>query len=659
MCGLIGLIDNFTESNSEYLAAIRMALQEQIHRGPDQQSVQNHGKFTAGFARLSIVDLEGSPQPQRWGPPQQQNRYTAIFNGEIYNYKQLRNHLKTRFGTQYSTQGEAEVLIAAYHHLGKNMLSELKGMFAFLIWDSATEKLFGARDHFGIKPLYITQNSEYTAFSSESKSLSALNRNLKPLETNYRGNKQTAKLVFRETKKQNKYVNSVTEEQLSQYLYFQYVPEPKTLDAAIQKIAPGTAFEVNSDGNYKDWKYFEPTFSPIQTSRKSKTASHKNLVERISEVLDDSVKAHLQADVPVGSFLSGGIDSAAIVSIASKYAPDLTTYTAGFEAQGYSEIEVAAETARVLDLEHKTVIVSMEDVIETLPKIVTHLADPVADPALVPLYFVAQEAAKDVKVVLSGEGADELFGGYNIYREPSSLKLFSHLPKPMRRLSNLLSQLIPAGIPSKSLLHRGSQTLEERYYGNARNFTADQVQKLLASPRLNTDVSKIVDPLYARSKCWDPVARMQHIDIHTWLTGDILLKADRMTMAHSLELRTPFLDRDVFEVAKLLPQEMKISPKTTKLALRQALSGIVPEHVVQRRKLGFPVPVRKWLRTSQMRSWVEQIISAAETDHLINKQTALKLIKEHYDGRADHSRKIWVVLIFSLWHQHFAEDRPG
>jgi asparagine synthase (glutamine-hydrolysing) len=364
----------------------------------------------------------------------------------------------------------------------------------------------------------------------------------------------------------------------------------------------------------------------------------------------------MRADVTVGAFLSGGIDSTAIAALARLHNRDLITFTTGFERPGYSEVDVAAESAAAIGVRHVVRTVKPDEMIEVLPLIVWYLDDPVADPALVPLWFIAREARKHVKVVLSGEGADELFGGYAIYREPLSLAPFEKVPGAVRRAMGLVSQTLPDGLRGKDLLRRGALPLEQRYYGNARIFRDDQLRAVLREFDPAVGHRDVTAESYATSAGWDPVSRMQHVDLFTWLRGDILVKADKMTMANSLELRVPFLDPEVFRVASRIPLEEKITRETTKHALRRALAQIVPPHVLNRPKLGFPVPIRDWLR-SEMYDWARSVISDAGTGDLIDTTAALRMLDDHRDGVLDHSRRLWALLVFMLWHGIFIEGR--
>lgn len=599
---------------------IRRGMELARHRGPDDTEIWSDERACLGFNRLSIIDIEGSRQPLRWGPPEDPDRYWMVFNGEIYNYLELRAGLAADDHAVFHTQGDGEAIVAGYHYHGAEWVSRLRGMFAFVIWDSRDRVAFGARDYFGIKPLYLARTDDGFGLASEAKSLHELVG-----------------------------VPEVDARALQHYLVLQYVPEPATLDAHITKVESGCSFTI-ADGRFTQTRYFRPRFDsiPIRTPE-----DQQDLYDRILRVLDDSVAKHMRADVTVGSFLSGGIDSTAIAALAKRYNPNLLTFTAAFKVDGYSENDVAEESARAIGVQHYTRWVTEEELTQTLPLIIWYLDDPVADPALVPLYFVANEARKHVKVVLSGEGADELFGGYTIYHEPASLRPITTLPNPLRRGLAAVGRALPDGVRGKDMLRRGALDLEERYYGNARIFREDQLSGgLLRTYNPVVSFREVTDPVYAASKGWDPTQRMQHLDLFTWLRGDILVKGDKMTMANSLESRVPFLDKEVFEVARQIPASEKISHGTTKYALRRALEKVVPAHVLNRRKLGFPVPTRVYLRGDSY-AWARQIILDSPTQEFIDPQAVLKLLDDHRAGVADHSRRIWTVLVFMLWYDIF------
>ncbi|MQY21352.1 asparagine synthase (glutamine-hydrolyzing) [Nocardia macrotermitis] len=627
MCGLLGFL-TADVATDEVVHQVYEALQCGRHRGPDERGTWHDEHIILGFNRLSIIDIEHSHQPLRWGPPESPERYALAFNGEIYNYLELREQLTAEHDAQFRTEGDGESIVAAYHFWGTEAFSRLRGMFAFAIWDTETRQLVIARDRFGIKPLFVATGPGGTAYASEKKSLLEL---LGPLGLS----------------------RTIDVRAVEHYTVLQYVPEPETLHADVRRLESGCYATLTPGEQPKITRYFEPRFRVRPFAANSAEQRYRE----IADVLRDSVAKHMRADVTVGAFLSGGIDSTATAALAIQHNPNLLTFTSAFEREGYSEADVAAETAEAIGAKHFIRMVSPEEYAAAIPEIVWYLDDPVADPALVPLYFVAKEARKHVKVVLSGEGADELFGGYTIYREPLSLKPFEYLPRGARKLLGKLSDRIPEGTRGKSLLHRGSLPLEERYYGNARSFSDAQLRSVLRDFRPEWTHQDVTAPIYARSRGWDPVARMQHLDLFTWLRGDILVKADKMTMANSLELRVPFLDPEVFAIAEQLPYEQKITPETTKYALRRALEEIVPPHVLHRPKLGFPVPLRHWLRGPELYDWAAGQIAESQTDHLLNKAAITAMLEAHRTGTVDHSRRLWTVLVFMVWHGIFVEDR--
>ena len=637
MCGLLALVrDPSAAVTAETVDAVSESSHLMRHRGPDEPgtwsdigaagSATSGGAVVFGFNRLSIIDIEHSHQPLRWGPPDEPGRYMLVFNGEIYNYLELRAELAAEHDAVFATDGDGEAIIAAYHYWGADALNRLRGTFAFALWDTERHELFCARDPFGIKPLFMATGPGGTAVASEKKCLLDL--------------AETLGIDL-----------GIDERAVQHYTVLQYVPEPETLHRGIRRLESGCYAMIRPGQAPEITRYFVPRFAAVPFVNGSEQARY----DEITAVLEDSVAKHMRADVTVGAFLSGGIDSTAIAALAIRHNPRLITFTTGFEREGFSEVDVAVASAEAIGARHVSKVVSPAEFVEALPEIVWYLDEPVADPALVPLFFIAREARKHVKVVLSGEGADELFGGYTIYREPLSLKPFEYLPGRLRRSMRKVSAPLPEGMRGKSLLHRGSQTLEERYYGNARSFNDPQLQAVLKIFRPEWTHTDVTATVYEQSRDWDPVARMQHIDLFTWLRGDILVKADKMTMANSLELRVPFLDPEVFAVASRLPLDQKITRTTTKYALRRALEPIVPSHVLNRPKLGFPVPIRHWLQAGELLDWAHEMLATSQTDELIDIPAVRRMLDEHLAGTSDHSRRLWTVLIFMLWHAIFVE----
>ncbi|SDK63233.1 asparagine synthase (glutamine-hydrolysing) [Glycomyces sambucus] len=613
MCGFVVCAGDPAEPAGGDLPALLELLD---HRGPDETASDPPGRrVRMGFKRLAIIDTAGSHQPMRTGD----GRLSIVFNGEIYNYLELRDELVREHGAVFATRGDTEVILAGYRHWGPDVLHRLRGMFAFVLHDAEADLLFAARDPFGIKPLYWTRRGGAVWLASEKKALPGLDR------------------------------DRVDPDALAHYATFQYVPEPATLHQGVHRFEAGHSALFRPGAEPRPVRYFQPLFKP------AKVTDEERLHRDIEAALRESVRLHMRSDVPVGALLSSGIDSTAVAALAREVNPGLLTFTAQFTDPGlYDELEVASQSAAQLGLANIPAPVSAEDVMRELPAIVWHLDDPVADPALVPLYFVAKKAAEHVTVALGGEGADEFFGGYTIYREPKSLKPVTALPDSAKHLLQRVSRALPEGVKGRGFLERGTAEIEERFVGNAKIFTGEAKARLLRRP--GPDVREVTGPVWDESAHLDPVSRMQYLDLRTWMRGDILVKADRMSMAHSLEVRVPFLDRGVWEVASRIPAEHRLSGAQTKTAMRRALARIVPPAIVERPKLGFPTPHRQWL-AGPMFDWTDQILAEAACGHLLDLDYARGLLREHRDG-ADHARKVWAVLVFCLWYGQIGAAPP-
>lgn len=615
MCGFVGCIhgSDLNDHDLDYEKKIKEMNKLIVHRGPDDEGFFFDDHISFGFRRLSIIDVEKGHQPLSY----ENERYWIVFNGEVYNYIELRDELIAD-GLTFETDSDTEVIIATYAKYKEKTAERLRGMFGFVIWDKVEKLVYGARDHFGIKPFHYAEEDGNIYFASEKKS------------------------IYEILKK--KEINPVA---LQNYLTFQFVPDPETLTENIHRLPPGHYFTKPLNGEMEITRYWEATFAPIQKSE-------DEFAKAIKDVLYDSVEKHMRSDVTVGSFLSGGVDSSIIVAIAREFNPKIKTISVGFEREGYSEIDVAKETADRLNVENISEIITAQQFMDEFPRFVWHMDDPLADPAAVPQFFLAEIARKHVKVALSGEGADEVFGGYTIYNEPNSLKRIDSLPSGLKKGLNQLAKIMPEGMRGKSFIQRGTTPMEQRYVGNAKIFEEAEKKKLMVNYLAGHPYQNVTKPFYDRSKGYDPIDRMQYIDIHTWLNGDLLLNADRTTMAASLELRTPFLDKEVFKVARELPSDIRIANGTTKYILRKAAESFVPDNVLYRKKLGFPVPIRHWLK-DEMNSWVKGIIADSQTDHLINKSYVLGLLEDHCAGKLDNSRKIWTVITFMVWHKLYVE----
>jgi asparagine synthase (glutamine-hydrolysing) len=605
LCGFFAV----WQKGARYMQSdMRQATERLAHRGPDEEAYAEHRPVSFGFRRLRIID------PARGGQPMYNEDGTLclVFNGEIYNYLQLRDELIQK-GHVFKSDSDSEVIVHLYEEEGEECLRRLRGMFAFCLYDMARGLLFGARDRFGIKPFYYTETPAVFAAASEAKALIDV--------PGYQGGVNAAALPH--------------------YLTFQYVPEPETMFKNILKLPPAHSFTYR-DGVMKIKRYWDIEFKPA-------AGPLEEYLEGTRTVLREAVKLHTQSDVPWGAFLSGGIDSTVIVALLRELG-QVSTFSVGYADTAYSELSEAAETARHLETEHEEYLISPEEFWRHLPRLVWHLDDPVADPAAISLYFVARLARRKITVTLSGEGADEVFGGYAIYREPYSLRPLSWLPRPV---TGAAARLLPGFVPGKNYLRRAATPLEERYFGNACIF-GEEEKKLLLKNRNFPPATAVTEPLYAATRGLDDVARMQYIDLKTWMVGDILVKADKMTMANALELRVPYLDHRVFEFAATIPARYKVHGGLTKYVLRRAFSDMVPPAAVNRPKRGFPVPTRVWLRGPLQKEAAGLVLDKSMAAYF-HRSRLRKLLDDHAAGRSDNSRKIWTLLIFALWLDRFAQ----
>jgi len=593
------------------------AARRMTHRGPDDDGVFADGPIALAARRLAVMDPSAAGhQPMR----SSDGRFWMVYNGEIYNHGELAQRLRAR-GVQLRGKSDSEVLLEMFAAEGKDALRRLRGMYAFAIWDTRNQELFCARDPFGIKPLYYTlaEGGNQLRFASERKALLGAGE-----------------------------VSVIDPDALRRYLSFQYVPPPATMTPPVRSLPPGHFMVARLGGPVDVFRYWRPVLRPAKSPA-------VDTPERILAVLRESVTTHLRSDVPLGAFLSGGVDSAAICALAAESRPGMLTFTAGFARPGYSEIEQAQETAAALGLKSVPYVITAQEFAARLPQIIWQLDDPMADAAAIPLWFVAREARRHVKVVLSGEGADELFGGYGVYYQPSVVRAATRLPGWGRNSAGAMAARISPGQRGKGLLQRISLPLRDRYIGNAHVFSGAEVNLLTRYG--GGTVFDVTDPLFdqAASAGLDDVATMQLVDINTWLPGDILVKADRAAMAHGLELRSPFLDREVMAVASRLSRAEKTAAGTTKFALREAVGGLLSQAAAERRKLGFPVPIGHWFR-GELSGYAEQVIHEARTEEWLDKREVLNVLRQFRAGDPEVPwRRLWVLLVFSLWHQIYVE----
>jgi len=580
------------------------------HRGPDDSGFQEWPDAGLVFRRLALLDLPGGNQPA----PDEQRRYWSVFNGEIYNHVELRAQLLA-LGHELRGTGDAELIPHLFEQWGPQMLERLRGMFAIAVYDRAKGELFLARDPFGIKPLYWAVSGGRLGFASEVRALRAVG--LVPDEP-----------------------DPVA---VADYLAFGYVPDPATMWAGVSMLPAGhTLLFRGSQVTVRRW--WQVSLAPDK---------HRALSEAGAEVLDvvdGSVAAHLSADVPVGAYLSSGVDSSLLVALAARRQA-LDTFSIGFEGSHgvHSELSAARSLAAQLATRHHEQVVSAADYWLELPRIIASQEEPLADPSAPALWFLARSAAKHVKAVLSGEGADELFAGYPIYREPNALSPVTRLPAGARMLLRRLSARLPAGRPGRGFLERATTPLEGRFLGNAPLFSDAVVAQLMGASRQAAGrvAADVVAPLYQGTEGLDDVARMQVVSCQTWLPSSILMKADKMSMAHSLEVRVPYLDREVFAVARQLPERLRIRGTETKVTLRAAAAQVLPADVAARPKLGFPVPFRAWM-TGAVAPQVRELFAQGD-DAVLDRMALLQLFDQ--PGGPARERQMWSVMTYLLWRR--------
>ncbi|WP_458398750.1 asparagine synthase (glutamine-hydrolyzing) [Anaerotignum sp.] len=607
MCGFCGFTGQIA-TPEEILEKMKNKI---IHRGPDSGGSHIDNGIAMGFRRLSFLDLEGGHQPIY----NETRDMVITFNGEIYNHQEIREELIAK-GHVMGSGADTEVLIHGYEEWGEDILQKLRGMFAFVIWDKKNETLFGARDFFGIKPFYYTIANGNFIYGSEIKSI----------------------LEHPDVKKE---VNPVA---LENYLTFQYSVLEETFFKGIFKLMPAHCFTFKN-GKLDIKRYWEPVFEPDHSK------SLDQWVDEIDAAMQDSIQAHKIADVEVGSFLSSGVDSS---YVAACFKGD-KTFTVGFDYQNYNEIDYAKALSEKIEIDNYSHLISEQEYWDSIGNVQYHMDEPLADPSAIALYFVARTAAEHVKTSMSGEGADEFFGGYNIYREPHDLLPLTRLPRPVRKGLGAMAQKLPK-MKGKNYLIRGSKDLQERFIGNAFMLNEQERERILKHPTGKFHHTQLTKPFYDKVKHLDDVTKMQYIDIHFWLIGDILLKADKMSMAHSLEVRVPFLDRVVFDVARRVPTEHKVTKENTKFAMRQAAHRYLPDMVAEKKKLGFPVPIRVWLKEDKYYNIVKEAFHSPAAQEYFKTEEIMKYLDDHKAGKADNSRKIWTVYMFLVWHKQFFEN---
>lgn len=610
MCGIAGFMGQ-VENRAD---VIRNMTEVITHRGPDSDGFFTDDNISMGFRRLSIIDLGAGHQPIY----NEDKSLVLTFNGEIYNYKDLRKELIAK-GHKFYTDTDSEVLVHGFEEWKEDMLPKLRGMFGFAIYNTKDNSLFIARDFFGIKPMHYTQIGNDFVYASEIKSI----------------------LEY------PKFEKKFNRKALDSYLSFQYAVPPETFFEGVYCLMPGH-YLWYKDGEVETTRYFEARFNPDEEM------TEEEAVDRIEKVFENSVNAHKIADVEVGCFLSSGVDS----SYVSTYFADQKTFTVGFDfGEKYNEISWAKNLSEKIGVEHHTHLISSEEFWDAVPTVQYHMDQPLADPSCIALYFVSRLASHYVKVVLSGEGADELFGGYTCYNDPRVFKIYQTIvPHCIRKAIRAICRKLP-DIKGRDYLIRACDKLEERYIGNAFMYDYKQKQELLKDPSIATRPQDLTRKYYYRCRKYDDVTKMQYLDINMWMVGDILLKADRMSMANSLELRVPFLDKEVFKVASSLPTKLRCNKHNTKYAMRKAAVRHMPEATAEKEKLGFPVPTRVWLRDEKYYNVVKTKFKGKTAEKFFNTDVLVSWLDSHFSGKEDNSRRVWTIYVFLVWYDiYFGED---
>ncbi len=609
MCGICGFTGQVTDRDS----VIKSMTEVITHRGPDSDGFFTDEHIAMGFRRLSIIDLSQGHQPIY----NEDKTLVLTFNGEIYNYKALRRELVSK-GHSFRTDSDSEVLVHGFEEWQEDLLPRLRGMFGFAIYNTVDNSIFIARDFFGIKPMHYCQIGEDFVYASEIKSI---------LE-------------------HPNFVKRFNRKALDTYLSFQYAVPPETFFEGVYCLMPGH-YLWYKDGEVETTRYWEARFNPDED------LSEEEAVDRIEKVFENSVNAHKIADVEVGCFLSSGVDS----SYVSTYFADQKTFTVGFDfGEKYNEISWAKGLSEKIGVEHHTHLISSEEFWDAVPTVQYHMDQPLADPSCIALYFVSRLASHFVKVVLSGEGADELFGGYTCYNDPRVFKMYQKIvPHFLRKAIRAICRKLP-DIKGRDYLIRACDPLEQRYIGNAFMYDYNDKKAMLKDPSIATPPQDYTRKYYYRCRKYDDVTKMQYLDINMWMVGDILLKADRMSMANSLELRVPFLDKEVFKVASTLPTRLRCNKHNTKYAMRKAAVRHMPEETAEKEKLGFPVPTRVWLRDEKYYNIVKKKFTGKTAEKFFNTEPLVAWLDEHFTGKEDNSRKIWTVYVFLVWYDIYFDE---
>ena len=611
MCGFAGYIHNYGTFDKEEV--IHKMADRIKHRGPDDAHYYIDDGIALGFRRLSIIDLEGGRQPIL----NEDGSLVLLFNGEIYNYQELREEL-IKAGHVFTTKTDSETILHGYEEYGKKILDRLRGMFAFIIWNKNTKELFGARDIFGIKPFYYYKKGKEFMFGSEIKSFLSHPNFEKELD----------------------------EDMIPLYLSYEYSPDERTIFKNVFKL-PGAHCFTYKNGELKVERYYKIEYK-IEDDK-----SLEYWEDAITKEFTESVSMHQIADVEVGCFLSSGVDSSYVVKEISKGTKKVKTFSVGYEEEKYSELPYAQDFSNVIGVPNIANKVSADEFFDAVPEIQYYMDEPLPNPSEIPLYFLAKNARRYVKVVLSGEGADELFGGYPMYLAGGHFDHYSHkVSRPVRKVLGTVAKHCP-NFKGKNFLVRGAMESYQRFMRANYVFQSAERQKFLKRPIASKVPEEYSKRYFDEVSNLDEPTQLQYVDMHTWMIYDILLKADRMSMANSLELRVPFLDKKMLELSTRIPSRYRAANETTKIALRGAAIKQLPERTANKKKLGFPVPLNDWLREDKYYNKVKAAFQSDIAEKFFVTSELIKLLDDHKSGKALNMQKIWSFYTFILWYEQF------
>lgn len=611
MCGFAGYIHNYGTFDKEEV--IHKMADRIKHRGPDDAHYYIDDGIALGFRRLSIIDLEGGRQPIL----NEDGSLVLLFNGEIYNYQELREEL-IKAGHVFTTKTDSETILHGYEEYGKKILDRLRGMFAFIIWNKNTKELFGARDIFGIKPFYYYKKGKEFMFGSEIKSFLSHPNFEKELD----------------------------EDMIPLYLSYEYSPDERTIFKNVFKL-PGAHCFTYKNGELKVERYYKIEYK-IEDDK-----SLEYWEDAITKEFTESVSMHQIADVEVGCFLSSGVDSSYVVKEISKGTKKVKTFSVGYEEEKYSELPYAQDFSNVIGVPNIANKVSADEFFDAVPEIQYYMDEPLPNPSEIPLYFLAKNARRYVKVILSGEGADELFGGYPMYLAGGHFDHYSHkVPRPVRKVLGTVAKHCP-NFKGKNFLVRGAMEPYQRFMRANYVFQSAERQKFLKRPIASKVPEEYSKRYFDEVSNLDEPTQLQYVDMHTWMIYDILLKADRMSMANSLELRVPFLDKKMLELSTRIPSRYRAANETTKIALRGAAIKQLPERTANKKKLGFPVPLNDWLREDKYYNKVKAAFQSDIAEKFFVTSELMKLLDDHKSGKALNMQKIWSFYTFILWYEQF------